>query len=719
MNVTLPDIATNVSTLPHLLHWRGIYQADRRAFSFIRGDNDDEAQITYGQLDRRARSIAALLRREASEGDRILLLFPPGLEYVAAFFGCLYAAVVAVPVYPPKPNLERTLSRLRAIVADAGPTVVLTTSSILPIARQLASQDAVFGAARWLATDEVDDVTDDVWRRSAIDGETPAFLQYTSGSTTTPRGVVVSHANLMHNEALIQRAAGLSADSVGVSWLPLYHDMGLIGCVLQALYSGFPLTLMSPVDFLYRPIRWLQAITRYGATASGAPNFAYDLCVNQITPKQRAALDLSTWRVALNGAEPIRPETLDAFTAAFGPCGFRREAFLPCYGLAEATLLVSGGPADAGPHVVHVERSALRHGTVSITPGPATSATAALVGSGRVRPEQRVLVVDPQTRLRCRPGQVGEIWVAGASVGRGYWNSPQATEETFRGRLADGDDATLLRTGDLGFIHGGELFVTSRLKDLVIIRGCNHAPQDIERSVETSHPALRAGCGVAFCVEVDAQEQLVVVQEVRRNYLSVDTDEVAAAIRRAVADDHDLAVHAVVLLKTGALPKTSSGKLQRQACRAEFLRGALQAVGQSIHVQHPPASAVGDEPSDGALAKIVAARPAQRLPLVVAYLRQQVATASGVGPEDVSINQPLTALGLDSLRLLELKQRIDTQLGVAVSLERFVDRPTVAECAAAVLAELEHHINVVWADIVGLSDEQVDARLAQLSVKGI
>jgi acyl-CoA synthetase (AMP-forming)/AMP-acid ligase II/aryl carrier-like protein len=712
-----PDASTSRSTLFHLLRWRSVHQAGRRAFTFTR-DGDDEAHVTYEALDRRARALGALLQREAAAGDRVLLLYPPGLEYVSAFLGCLYAGVVAVPVYPPNPRLERTLSRLRGIVRDASPTVVLTTRSILSTAGALAAQDDVFATARWLATDGLHDAEAEQWREPAVDGDTLAFLQYTSGSTTTPRGVMVGHRNLMHNGAVIQRAAALTEDSIGVSWLPLYHDMGLIGCVLQPIYTGFPCVLMSPVDFLQKPLRWLQAISRHRGTASGAPNFAYDLCVSQITPEQRATLDLRSWRVALNGAEPIRPETLDAFADAFGPSGFRREAFVPCYGLAEATLLVTGGPATAQPVDLYVEKSRLRHGRVAVVPGPADGGTSRLVGSGRVPPDHRVQVVDPETRLRCQAGRVGEIWVAGASVARGYWNNPEATQETFHGDLSDGDGGTFLRTGDLGFIHGGDLFVTSRLKDLIVIRGCNHAPQDIERSVEASHAALRAGCGAAFSVDVDGDEQLVVVHEVKRQYLAVDTEEVAAAIRRAVAEEHELEVHAVVLLRTGRLPKTSSGKVQRQACRDAFLRGTLHQVGRSIRPQRRRTRPGADEPDGAVLSTLLGVERAQRPPILVAYLRHQIATAVGITADEVDVDQPLVALGLDSLRLLELKQRIETELGVPVQLERLIDRPTITELAVTVLDALEQNISAVWAGIVGLTDVEVDARLAQ-TVRGI
>jgi acyl-CoA synthetase (AMP-forming)/AMP-acid ligase II/acyl carrier protein len=717
MHIEHSEPPADCSTLVHLLRWRGKHQSGRRAFTFLRDGEDEEVHITYGALDRGAQAVAALLQRETREGDRALLLYPSGLEYITAFLGCLYAAVIAVPAYPPSPRLERTLGRLRTIVRDAEPTVVLTTTRLLPIGSQLAARDPAFAGIQWVATDTARDADAETWREPAIDGEALAFLQYTSGSTTVPRGVMVSHGNLMHNQALIQRVVALNEDSVAVSWLPLYHDMGLIGAVLQPIYAGFHCVLMSPAHFLQNPIRWLRAITRYQATVSPGPNFAYELCSRQIKPDELAGLDLSSWRVALNGAEPVWPETLDRFTAAFGQCGLRREVFSPCYGLAEATLLVSGGPVAAPPVVVHADKSALQRGQVTVLPGPETRHSLALVGSGQVAPGQRVLLVDPETRLCRQPGQVGEIWVAGASVARGYWHSPEVTEETFRARLADGGQGTFLRTGDLGFVHDGQLFVTSRLKDLIIIRGSNHAPQDIEHTAEASHPALRPGCGIAFTVEEGVDPQLVIVHEVRREHSSVDCEEVASAIRKAVIEEHELEVHAVVLVRIGSVPKTSSGKLQRQACRHQYLDGTLRQTGESVRPGRMSRPSGDERAADVVLAALIGADQAQRLPLLVTYLRQRSAAAAGIPAEAVHADQPFTALGLDSLRLLQLKQRIETELGVAVPLENFMDYPTAAAFAAPVLDALEHNVGAAWAQVAGLTDEEIDARLAEFTAK--
>jgi acyl-CoA synthetase (AMP-forming)/AMP-acid ligase II/acyl carrier protein len=709
------DPASGSSTLLDLLRWRSAHQPDRRAYTFLRDGEQDEAHITYQELDRRARAIGASLQQVARAGDRALLLYPSGLDYIAAFLGCLYAPVTAVPAYRPNPRLERTVMRLRAIARDARPTVVLTTESMVGAASQLAALDPSLAGTTWLATDTIADGAAGTWREPAIDRNTLAFLQYTSGSTTTPRGVMVSHGNLMHNEALIKRTIGSTEDSVGVSWLPLFHDMGMIGFVVQPLYTGFPAVLMSPAHFGQKPVRWLRAITRYRGTVSAGPNSAYDLCVRKTTPEERAGLDLSSWRVAVNGAEPVRPETIQRFLANFAQCGLRPDVLVPSYGLAEATLLVSGGPVARRPVVAHAAKAALLHGQVEIVPGPQATVSTALAGSGQVLHGQHVLIVDPETRRRCRPDRVGEIWVAGPSVAKGYWNSPEATAATFQARLADIDEGAFLRTGDLGFIHDGGLFVTGRIKDLIIVHGGNHAPQDIERTAEGSHPALPPGCGTAFSVDDDVEPQLVVVHEVGRAHLDVDCEEVAAAIRRAVAVEHELVVHTVVLLKTGTLPRTTSGKLQRRGCRDEFLRGTLPEVGRSVRPVPGRTAPSDDEATGSVLVDLLDAETAQRLPLLVSYLQHQIAGAVSVPYGNVDVDLPFLALGLDSLRLLELKQRTETELGVAVPLEHFFEYPTIRELAAPVLVSFERNVDAVRTELDTLADDEIDARLAQLA----
>jgi acyl-CoA synthetase (AMP-forming)/AMP-acid ligase II/acyl carrier protein len=567
---------SKLSTIIDFLSKRAFYQPDRLAYTFLLDGETEEANITYQQLELRAIAIACELTKRKAAGERALLLYPPGLEFIAAFFGCLYAGVIAVPVFPPRRN--QRMSRLQAIVKDAQAAFALTTTSVLADIEISLKQESELATLSWIATDNLALDPAQAWQAPEISGDTLAFLQYTSGSTGTPKGVMVTHTNLLHNLAQIYQAFGHSPDSQGLIWLPSYHDMGLIGGVLQPLYGGFPVTLMSPFAFLQKPLRWLKAISRYKATTSGGPNFAYDLCMDKINPSELANLDLSSWEVAFNGAEPIRAETLERFATMFAPCGFRKEAFYPCYGMAETTLLVSGGLKENPPVLRTVNAAALEQNQVVAQSPNQKSRT--LVSCGKTWLGQKVVIVNPDSLLECPANNIGEIWVAGASVGSGYWKRPLETEQAFNVNLKDCSNEPFLRTGDLGFLSDGELFVTGRLKDIIIIRGRNHYPQDIELTVQQSHPALRPFSGVAFSVEVKGQERLVVVQEVERSYLRrLDVDEVVQSIRQAISSEHELQVYAIQLLVTNSLPKTSSGKIQRHACRNGFISGSLDIAG--------------------------------------------------------------------------------------------------------------------------------------------
>jgi acyl-CoA synthetase (AMP-forming)/AMP-acid ligase II len=578
MTACLPPLThrgQQFATLVDLLRHRRQQQPQHTAYIFLQNGETETDQWTYQQLDQKSREIAALLQSLNAAGERALLLYQPGLEYIAAFMGCLYAGVIAVPAYPPRRN--QNASRLQAIVKDADATIALTTAALLTTIEPRFSQNAELAGMQWLATDNpfTHDFAED-WQPPEIDSHTLAFLQYTSGSTGKPKGVMVTHGNLLHNLSLIYQNFEHTPHSQGVIWLPPYHDMGLIGGILQPLYGGFPVALMPPVAFLQKPVRWLQAISRYQATTSGGPNFAYDLVCRKITPEQLETLDLSHWDLAFTGAEPIRVETLDRFAATFEPCGFRREAFYPCYGMAETTLIVSGGLKTHPPIVEQIEATALTQHQVKQTTDTADSLK--FVSCGYSLSDLNILIVDPDSRIRCDDNQVGEIWVSGPSITQGYWQKPEKTRQIFQAYLASGE-GPFLRTEDLGFLQNGELFVTGRLKDMMIIRGQNHYPQDIELTVEQSHPALRPACGAAFSIEVKGEERLVIVSEVERTYLrKLNVPEVIGNIRQAIATQHNLQVYAAVLVKTGSIPKTSSGKIQRYACRAGFLTGNLQVV---------------------------------------------------------------------------------------------------------------------------------------------
>ncbi|HEX8174593.1 MAG TPA: amino acid adenylation domain-containing protein, partial [Pyrinomonadaceae bacterium] len=661
------------STFIDILRWRAESQPERPAYSFLTDGEMAEAQLTYGDLDRHARMVAARLQALGAEGERVLLLYPPGLEYISAFFGCLYAGAIAVPVYPPRMN--RNLLRLQAIAADAQAKAALTTSTVLSRIRPLLGQAVELESLEWLTTDGLPGGEDD-WREPSVNGDTIAFLQYTSGSTGIPKGVVLTHSNLLHNSRLLEHAFAYTSESRCVTWLPMYHDMGLIGGIIQPLYGGFACTLMSPISFLQRPARWLQAITRARGTISGAPNFAYDLCVRKISPDERAELDLSSWDVAFNGAEPIRYDTLERFAAAFESCGFRREAFHPCYGLAEATLIVTGSKTSALPVRKLAQATAIeQHRVVQTTETDRDART--IMSCGGLLPEQKVLIVHPESLTRCAPEQVGEIWVQGASVAQGYWNRPQETEHTFHAVLHEADEGKYLRTGDLGFLDGGHLFVTGRLKDLIIIRGLNHYPQDIELTVERSHTALRPGGGAAFSVTENGEERLVIVHELSHRRLP-NLTEVFESIQRAIAEEHELQVYTILLIKPGSIPKTSSGKIQRHACRAAFLAGSMDAIGvwnanrsseSEAQAQPSPSSTNAREPE-----------------AIADWLIAQLAKKVGLQASQIDANQPIISYGLDSLMAIEFMHGLESALDIRLPMASFFESQSISELAAQAMA---------------------------------
>ena len=564
----------------------------RLAYRFLLDGESDEKQLTYGELADQATRVASTLQDARCGGKRAMLVYQPGLDYIVGFLGCLMAGVTAVPAYPPDPfRMERTFPRFQAIVNDSGPAAILSTSAILELAGDLFDEFPEFAELPRFATDTLWSDSATAWARPSINGDTLAFLQYTSGSTSDPKGVVLTHGNLIANLEQISHGFAITDRSVAVIWLPPYHDMGLIGGILEPLYAGIPCTLMSPLDFLQRPMRWLQALSKYGATVSGGPNFAYDLVARKATPQQKVVLDLSRWEVAFNGAEPVRKETIERFAAAFEECGFRKEAFYTCYGLAEATLIVSGGAVLTLPVYATVSASQLGNGR-AVAAAEGSPDSQPLVGCGESLLDQVIAIVDPESLAPCPSGAVGEIWVSGCNVAQGYWHKPDESERTFRGRIAGGE-GSYLRTGDLGYLdEHGNLFVVGRIKDLIIVDGRNHYPQDIELTVEKCHPAIRPGCTAAFSVADGGQERLVVVAEIGKGFKAVqgaprpatdsgslDPAEVFATVRKAVAEGHDLRTHAIVLLRAGAAPKTSSGKIQRRAARASYMDGTLETWG--------------------------------------------------------------------------------------------------------------------------------------------
>ncbi|MET8831988.1 fatty acyl-AMP ligase [Streptomyces sp. NPDC004610] len=572
------------SLVDHLLA-HASRQPDQTAYRFlVSGDCDGEIQsITYGHLAVRAKAIAAHLQEHGLRGSRAILLYPAGIEFICGYLACLAAGVVAVPGVLPRGRRQnhRALTRLRRLLANADAKALLGSRQVISDLDAMTVHVPELADVMRMSTEDIPDEAAADWREPDLTLDSVAFLQYTSGSTSSPKGVIVTHGNLLDNVRILSERWGHTPDAVAeygremyVSWLPVYHDMGLIAPVLNSLHLGATATLFSPLHFLQQPERWLAAISRFRPHTSGAPNFAYELCLRHATPELLDRLDLSRWRVAFNGAEPVRAATLRRFAETFAPAGLRRESLYPCYGLAEATLMVTGGSPDEAPVLLAAE-AAGPHGGV---------ADAAVVGVGRPGPGMSVVIADPERHEEVAEGETGEIWLAGASVARGYWRNALATREAFRATLA-GREGRFLRTGDLGFLRDGELFVTGRLKDLIIVDGRNHYAQDLELSAEISHPALRPGCTAAFPVDggEDADgaplgEQIVLVAEAVPDAAAHRVREITGLVRGSIAQAHDVHVRDVVLVRPGTIPKTSSGKIQRRATRAAYLDGTLDTI---------------------------------------------------------------------------------------------------------------------------------------------
>ncbi|MEL6787015.1 MAG: fatty acyl-AMP ligase [Cyanobacteria bacterium J06607_15] len=563
------------------LQHRASSQGEDTAYIWLKDGENKEIRLTYQELDARAKAIASRLLKLVAPGSRAILIYSysAGLDFIAAFFGCLYAGVVAVPCHPPKNRLTTVEVQTRIDSAEA--EVILTESSSLGnLNKQLESWGKA--SLHCLSTDKIELHRAGEYNTPQIAADTLAFLQYTSGSTGEPKGVMISHGCLWQNQEMLKQAFGHTSSLVGVGWLPLFHDMGLIGNVIQPIYTGGYCVLMSPVSFVQKPIRWLRAISKYRATTSGAPNFAYDLLCDRLTAEQVAQLDLSSWEVAFCGAEPVQMQTIEQFSRKFSASGFKSTAFYPCYGMAEATLMITGGDKTQPLQLLHLDKGALEQNKVAAKK-QADSVTKTLISAGHPWLDGKIAIVDPQELRACEGDRIGEIWYAGSSVGQGYWQLPEKTEETFRGSLGG---ENYLRTGDLGFVRDGELYITGRLHDVLVFWGLNHYPQHIEQTVAQSHTGLKPNCGAAFSVEVEGKPRLVVVQEIERTHRkSLVMDEVVEAIRWQVFQQHFIDLYGIVLLAPGRMPKTSSGKVQRRRCKDLYLEEALE-VWQQWHQKH-------------------------------------------------------------------------------------------------------------------------------------
>lgn len=568
-----------VSTLSEMLREKSSLYPEKNAYIFLKDGDEVGEKITFRQVDQEAQRLAGVLQSEHLQGERVLLLYPSSLEYIKAFFGCIYASSIAVPVYPPRAN--KAAKRIVSIVQDSQAKAVLTTKAIRDKLLESENFGAIASKLQWIATDALSEYKSHEWSPSVVDPNDIAYLQYTSGSTGHPKGVEITHRNVLHNSRYIHTLHRTGPDTVSVSWLPIYHDMGLIDGILQSAYTGGTAVLMPAVSFLQRPIRWLKAISDYSASHSGGPNFAYDLCIEKIRKSEIESLDLSCWTNAYVGAEIVWAKTLFQFSQKFKEAGFEDRSFHPCYGLAESTLVATGGEYGERPTLLEISqrmpgRKCKKDGIESIESG-------FLVGNGKSHQDIIVKIVNPVTLAECLPNEEGEIWIHGPSVARGYWKNEDLTKKTFQARCMGSDTREYLRTGDLGFLHKDELFYTGRLKELIIIRGQNYYPYDFERLIQDENPAFVTNGGAAFSVYVSNVEKIIIVQEVARTYIrKIDMKDEINKARKIIWNEFQLQLYDVVLTKPNILPRTSSGKVQRGAAKNLYSKGQIEYLASHI-----------------------------------------------------------------------------------------------------------------------------------------
>ncbi len=657
------------------------------AFYYTDGETDSDQSLTYAELDHAARAVAVKILENHKPGERGLLLYPPCMEFVVGFFGCLYAGCIAVPAYPPRRS--RKGARIQGIAQDCRAQFALTTADTVAQILKDEGMRAETQSMQLIATDSVDRSMAIQYGDLPVDPKDIAVLQYTSGSTGQPKGVVLTHANLIRNSEMISVLFQNNHSKRGVSWLPMYHDMGLVGGVLSPVYMSATMTLMSPMSFMQRPIRWLKTISKYQATTSGGPNFAYQLCVDKVTEEELETLDLSSWEVAFNGAEPVRASTLQMFTEKFSRCGFRHQTHFPCYGMAETTLIVTGGPFQQKPVIRTFDSRRLDARMVTPVSEDAREARG-MVGCGHATANETVLIVDTETLKPLGEDLIGEIWVQSPSVGHGYWEKDELTQTTFRAKTADGQ-GPFLRTGDLGFWSEGQLYVAGRVKDLIIVRGVNRYPQDIEETVEQCHESISSSAAAAFADDSGPRERLIIAVEVQRS-LESDWGPVVQAIRRAVTQVHELPPDAVVLVRHGSLPKTSSGKIQRHACLKGFRESNLRVIHQwlswedGLPEQMPMiAAATLEDLKSGFQRSSGAKKTRDPDPDVVDLVRRAVKSVAQERAKLLDLDtNVIVDLGLDSLERLQIAHTLENAVGGRFPEEVLQEIETVREIAEAI-----------------------------------
>lgn len=672
--------------IPDILKSRAQLTPKRVAYIYLNDGEDDEEIITYSQLDMAAENIARKLLTTHHRGERALMLFPPGTDFIKALYGCFYSGIIAVPAYAPRKN--KSLERIMTLVEDSGSTIVLTINEIRNSFERSFSDLEKLKCLDWIITDQglgdtgtlnalqSDNIPGDIHSSKSSSDEI-ALLQYTSGSTGLPKGVMVTHRNIIRNLEFIRQSFSLTPESVSVSWLPSFHDMGLIDGVIGAVYNGYKGVLMPPVTFIQKPVRWLKAIHKYKGTHGGAPNFAYDLCVDGVSTDELEGLDLSSMETLYCGAEPIRKDTFERFIEFYKPYGISRESMYPCYGMAETTLIISGPEANRGPVYLSVSASELELNKV-VTVSHDKPDSRYLVGVGHPWIDTKLKIVNPETTEESGADEIGEIWVSGSIVTSGYWNKKQLTDETFKAFIkGEASHDGWLRTGDLGFIHDGELYITGRLKDIIILHGRNYYPQDIEFITEKSHQSLRSGASAAFSIEIDNREKLVIVAEVERTYIrDFDALKVGEIVRKNITDEFEQEVYAVVFIRTASILKTSSGKIQRKACKQGYLDKTLDVIGISVMEDHTSTEA----------------KMGIDLTTIQAWLMVWIHLKLGVAFDRIDTGKSIAIYGINSIKAVQLQHDFLQKFGVNVPPYIFFNSISVKELsekAIQLLKEIE------------------------------
>ncbi|MFZ1290695.1 MAG: AMP-binding protein [Melioribacteraceae bacterium] len=684
---TLHKDIESSNNIIEVLNKRSLINNNEKLFTF--STSVDKEEISYFELDFKVRKLAYILSKMNLKGERALLLYPPGLEYIYGFFACLYAEIIAVPIFPPDPtNLKKNLPRIQAIIKDTKAKIALTTNEIIINVNEWKNEleseklntngefNSIFNLF-WFSTDNIEQQNKELESIPIISSDKIAYLQYTSGSTGDPKGVMISHRNLIHNINLIYHAFGIDDGEKyeGVIWLPIYHDMGLVGGIIEPIYAGFHCNLFSPIDFLKRPLKWLQTISeiKNKKIVSGGPNFAYELCVKASNPQKRESLDLSNWEIAFTGAEPIRAETINEFSKAFEITGFKRNVFYPCYGLAEATLFVSGIKKLKGTYEIKINKELLKHNIISEVDSDSTEEIK-LISSGIQFLDCKIKIVDPERKILCSEKEIGEVWTLSDSNSKGYWNKPDISKEIFNAFTLDTNEGPFTRTGDLGFFYNGELFITGRLKDLIIIRGTNHYPQDLESTIENCHNLLRAGNVAAFSNEYENEERLVIVAEVREKQ-NVNWLEVVESIRNSVSTTHGITPYKIVLLKSKSILKTSSGKIKRNANKNALLKNELEIIYEWDFNQ------TIDSKINSLNKEIVFETNNKNKEQIVEFISKKVSEELKIHINEIDKEKPFSEYGFDSSKSLSLVGELEEFINYTLEPTLLWNYPTINKLA--------------------------------------